>query len=446
MSSVGGQHKANNRNEQPTASRVENSFRQHATRAVSIICFALGCISIIIPLIYGVAPWTGVVFTLITYGTYRLSLNEKTFRLAATILVVLLGLTSLAYAVVHGIYGALSFFLVLLTGIVASMTLSQQTSVIIFVLEGIVMIPLAVYQHINHHVFATDSVIPDTLMALIVSIAVYFVIRTFSIQLTQLQGREHAQLKELSTYNKKMEVVLEERVKQLEEAVEERTHKLRSLAQRGKELSHLTHDVSNTLTSLRLALDQNLTNIPEKDRENIDKSFEYLRTILQGTSKQKSNQKKCSVLEVVTTSQKLLEKQLRIDNIILQASIEDVQVAMSAAHLQRILDNLLHNSCDALKDPLSKNKQNIIEVVGKMDGPLYELSVRDNGIGIQEDLVSLVREPWFSTKGDDHMGMGLSSITELLQIYPHTSFQLESKYRHYTKVTLKLPVWQPTNR
>lgn len=446
MSSVGGQHKANKGVEQPTASRVENSFRQHATRAVSIICFALGCISIVIPLIYGVAPWTGILFTLIAYGTYRLSLHEKSFRLAAIILVVLLGLSSLAYAIVHGIYGALSFFLVLLTGIVASMTLSQRTSVFIFVLEGVIMIPLAVYQHINHRVFATDSVIPDTLMALIVSIAVYFVIRTFSIQLTQLQGREHAQLKELRTYNKKMELVLEERVKVLEEAIEERTHKLRSLAQRGKELSHLSHDVSNTLTSLRLALDQNLTTLPEKERENIDKSFEYLRTILQSTSKQKTNQKKCSVLEVVTTSQKILEKELRVRSVAVHISVEDCEVAMSGAHLQRIIDNLLHNSLDALNDQLKKSKDNSIEITGKRDGALYELSFRDNGIGIQEDLLSLVREPWFSTKGDDHMGMGLSSITELLQIYPHTSFQIESKYRHYTKVTLKLPLWQPTNK
>jgi signal transduction histidine kinase len=438
-----GLAKAQNNREQSTASRVENSFRQHTTKVVSILCLALGCISVVIPLLYGLTPWTGVLFTLLAYWTYRLSLKEYTFQYAASILTTILGVSAISYAIIHGVYGALSFFLVLFTGIVATMTLNQPIGIAMFILEGVIIVPLAIFQHLRHHIYMSDSVIGDTLMALFVTLAVVYIIRVLNKQLTQLQAKEHAQSKELAVYNARIEEVLQTKVEALEEEIKDRTKRLRSLAQRGKELSNLTHDASNTLTSLRLTLDQNIHTFPEKDSENIEKSFDYLRTILQDVNKQETLRKHCSILEVINRSHTLLEKQLRSSKIEISLDFPAAEIAMSAAHLQRIIDNLLHNSRDALEEIIKKAKHRMIQITGHTEGNIYVFSIKDTGPGIPPDLISLATEPWFSTKGDEHMGMGLSSVAELLHLYPRTDMHIESKYGSYTKVTLKFPLWHP---
>lgn len=406
------------------------------------MCLVLGGISVLIPLLYGVNPWTGVVFTIIAYWTYVLSQRERTYRTAAIILVTLLTLSSVLYAVVHGIYGALGFFLLLLSGIVASLTVSQQVGILLFVGEGIVMVPLAVYQHRVHQVFDTASVLPDTLMAVLIATAVYFIIRLFSSHLTQLQGRERAHLKELAVYNTQIESVLQTRLEELENQIKERTNRMRLLAHRGKELSHITHDLSNTLTSLRLTLDQGIQNLPEQERATVEDSFNHIRTILQSAQRGgKGRVKHCSITSVVTSSVQMLEKRLKRAEIGVALDLEEAQIAITPAHLQRIIDNLLQNSYDALLGAKKRSKRQI-RISGNREGGEYIFSFYDTGTGIPEDLLPLVTEPWFSTKGDSHIGMGLSSVTELLRLYPKTDFQLDSKHQSYTKITLTLPLWR----
>jgi len=423
------------------SSHVEHSFRQHATRVITLICIVLGCVSVIIPLFYGGNVWTGLIFTAVAFLTYWLSLQAERFHIAAIILVVLLILSSFLYAFAHGVYGALAFFLMMLSGVVASLTLSMRVAFFCFVLEIITLIPLAIYQHSHNATIDTSTVVPDTLMALLIAATMYFTLRILGQQLITVQGREHAHLKELEVYNTQMDAVLEKRVQELETSISNRTQRLQHLAQRGKELSHITHDVSNALTSLRLVLDQNLESLPEKDREQINSSFEYLRKIMQSTTKDKGQPiKRVSVLESVQIATNLLEKTLARNRISVSIDVPDATLAVEPEHLQRILSNFLQNSIDAFSEMKQKRVHKEIRIVGKMQNHRYTLTVQDNGPGIPEHLIPLIKEPWFSTKGGEHIGMGLSGVSDLINLYKDAQFSIESRAHHFTKMTISFPV------
>lgn len=418
---------------------VEDSFRQHATRAVSLICIALGCVSIIVPLLYGVNPWTGVLFTLISVWAYRQSLQDEQYVRAAIAIVTILTLSAFAFAIIHGLYGALGFFLILLSSLVASLTLSQRSGIILFVTQIVILVPLAIFQFTKRDAYQNTPLLPDVLMALLIAAALYAIIRMFSHHVTVLRGREHAHLRQLNVYDTQMEEVLKTRLQELEQQITERTKTMRQLAQRGKELSHLTHDVSNTLTSLRLVLDQNMQAFSDKDREHLEQSFDYLRGILQDNTRvKKKGSVSSSVPEVVQNALRLYERTLKRHRITVSNECKDQIVSVQPGHLQRMVGNLIQNSADALQSKKKGSRE--IRLYGRKEKMQYLLTIEDNGSGIPEHLLPLVREPWFSTKGEHHMGMGLSSVTELLALYNGAAMSIDSKQGTHTKVTLHLPI------
>lgn len=74
--------------------------------------------------------------------------------------------------------------------------------------------------------------------------------------------------------------------------------------------------------------------------------------------------------------------------------------------LQQVILNFLLNASDALRDVVDRTRQVCIETKGADDGTV-QLSVRDTGIGISEESLGKLFEPFYSTKSEG-MGIGLS--------------------------------------
>lgn len=67
------------------------------------------------------------------------------------------------------------------------------------------------------------------------------------------------------------------------------------------------------------------------------------------------------------------------------------------------------------------------------------LEIRDEGEGMSDDIRSKAIEPFFSTKGKGHSGMGLATVLTAAGQYGGT-VDIASQEGEYTAVTLKLPV------
>lgn len=113
--------------------------------------------------------------------------------------------------------------------------------------------------------------------------------------------------------------------------------------------------------------------------------------------------------------------------------------------IEQILLNLLNNSLDALKEKSVSSGRNrsVIEITtrtGKKENREWvEISVFDNGAGIQRQDMKNVLKPFFTTKRpEEGTGLGLS-ICDQLARRQGGRLELESREGAWTRVTLRIP-------
>lgn len=102
-------------------------------------------------------------------------------------------------------------------------------------------------------------------------------------------------------------------------------------------------------------------------------------------------------------------------------------------HLTEMLENLLSNAIEALPDGGTV----VLRLERGRSG--VSLSVEDNGIGIPQDRIGRVFEPFYSTKsGRSNFGLGLSYVYNVMR-QCKGSVELTSRVNEGTRVTLHFP-------
>jgi len=108
------------------------------------------------------------------------------------------------------------------------------------------------------------------------------------------------------------------------------------------------------------------------------------------------------VEQAVHRSLKLATPSLREHDITIELT-RLPKVALPTGSIEQIVVNLLVNAGHALE-----GRQGRIEVSGKFDGEQVVLSIRDNGNGLDPELIERIFDPFFTTKGvDSGTGLGL---------------------------------------
>jgi len=87
--------------------------------------------------------------------------------------------------------------------------------------------------------------------------------------------------------------------------------------------------------------------------------------------------------------------------------------------VQQVLVNLLRNSIEAMKLFPKENKEIRLQTRA-LETQMIEFTVRDNGPGIPETVLSRMYQPFTSTKGGSGMGIGLSICRRIVQAHGGT--------------------------
>ena len=109
-------------------------------------------------------------------------------------------------------------------------------------------------------------------------------------------------------------------------------------------------------------------------------------------------------------------------------------------HLSQGIYAILDNSLHALRDVMG-TKTITLEAVS--DGDHCHIRVTDNGVGIAEEHLSRVFDPFFTTREvGEGAGLGLTLCRDMVQAH-HGAIRVESEPLHGTQVTLILPLRTP---
>jgi signal transduction histidine kinase len=253
------------------------------------------------------------------------------------------------------------------------------------------------------------------------------------------------------TERKKAERELEERTKNLESLVEERTKALKDserLAAIGATAGMVGHDIRNPLQAITgdiFLVKSELSSIPDSDEkknsleslEEIEKNVDYFNKIvqdLQDYARPLNPQPEEADLKLII--EKLLTKNRLPKSIKVSFRVEDEarRIFADSYYLNRILNNLVTNSVQAMP----KGGKLTIHACKEVDEVV--ITVKDTGIGIPEAIKSKMFTPMFTTKAKGQ-GFGLPVVKRMTDALGGT-VSFESQEGNGTTFMVRLPPTQ----
>jgi PAS domain S-box-containing protein len=193
------------------------------------------------------------------------------------------------------------------------------------------------------------------------------------------------------------------------------------LSMTGKIARTIAHEVRNPLTNLQLALDQLREDIPDNLEDSdlfldiIERNANRIGTLitnLLNSSKPKELKRDSQPINpVILDALKMVKDRIKLKDIstttTLDPSLPDLEI--DAEQLKIALLNLLVNAVEAMKE-----SEGILEVTSTLEDDQVIVQIRDNGVGIPEDQIPLLFEPFYSRKKDG-TGLGMLTVQNILQ-------------------------------
>lgn len=241
--------------------------------------------------------------------------------------------------------------------------------------------------------------------------------------------------------------------KDVTQAREELTQRVRAqrLESIGTLAGGIAHDLNNTLTPIVMSLDLLARReLGEDERQLVDamrrsafRAAEMVRQVLtfaRGVEGERTIIDPRDLLEEIGLfCQSALPKSIDVS----VSSTDDVPfVVGDATQLTQVLMNLVTNARDAMS---GSGSLSIEAQCQQRDGRDWvEMTVRDDGAGMDDATIERIFEPFFSTK-DFGLGSGLGLSTSLAIVESHQGlFEVESVRGHGTTMRVMLPATSET--
>ncbi len=210
----------------------------------------------------------------------------------------------------------------------------------------------------------------------------------------------------------------------------------------GKISASIAHEIRNPLASISASLqiiprfiDKNpdkikkLTNIGLKEINRLDL---LIADFLDYAKIDKLNIEKLDLLLVLNEISELYEFKNGEDLIIKLNDLEEILINGDKNKLKQVFINLIKNGFEAIEN---ENKQIIIELLESRSE--YIIIIKDNGVGIEKEIIKNIFEPFFTTKKTG-TGLGLSLVNKFISLH-HGRININSKLGEGSEFIINLP-------
>lgn len=111
---------------------------------------------------------------------------------------------------------------------------------------------------------------------------------------------------------------------------------------------------------------------------------------------------------------------------------------------ETLLTNLIENSVYFLRLD-TKSERHSIRCTLEVEDDQALLTYHDNGPGFTEDTQTRIFDPFYTTKGDEGVGLGLFNVKQMVEA-AGGSVTAHSKWGYYAEFFVRLPIVKPTKR
>jgi len=338
--------------------------------------------------------------------------------------------------------------------IIAGILIGTRAAFLSIIVLGATMLHLN-YEELHHlshpnlywlHDQATYS---DSIVFIFSFLIIFFVSWLSNREIERSLLRARVSEAELLKERDLLEVKVEERTRELQEAQQKELAQLYHFAQFGRLSSELLHDLVDPLSAVSVNL-QKLTQTDQPD---------LVQRALRGT--QKMEQFVAAARRQIQRQRQVAHFSLRtavgeaIDMLKNKAEKEGVTITMQSAQaflvyadpirFHRLVSNLISNAIDSFEGGAFLEKK--ITVVLEVEKVGILLKVIDTGKGIAADVLPHVLEPFYTTKDSSKgMGLGLSICREITEQEFNGSLEIKSEVGFGTTVEVHLLKHQLNNK
>ena len=230
-------------------------------------------------------------------------------------------------------------------------------------------------------------------------------------------------------------------------------------------LFNISHDIRTPMNSIMgfTALAKCHINEPEILKEYLDKvdmSNRHMMSLIDDILEMSSiesgkiqiKNEKCSIPEQINAVADMIRPQAQAKRISVDTSINlpETQVYTDSARFRRVLSNLIGNAVKFTPEGGKVQVSAAAREVSKPGFARYEISVKDNGIGMSEEFLSRIfgafeREASSTESGYPGTGLGLSITKSLLDLMGG-SISVRSRKGEGSEFTVSLPLKERPSR
>jgi signal transduction histidine kinase len=211
------------------------------------------------------------------------------------------------------------------------------------------------------------------------------------------------------------------------------------------ELERLKNEYYMSIEDSEISLDDhhNIAYDMQKSIANAQKAAEFLTIFIKGIKSQTTDlmpKENCifDAIPVIKDTILLLNHKINVSKcrVVLSAAEQSVLIYGFSARLSQILMNLVNNAIYACKE----RKDGTIKVSIGTVADMVELTVEDNGTGIDKEILSKIFDPLFTTKSfAEGTGLGLTIVYNIITAEFNGNIEVKSEVGKGTAFIIHFP-------
>ena len=181
-------------------------------------------------------------------------------------------------------------------------------------------------------------------------------------------------------------------------------------------------------------------------KEEIGRLEDTINSFLFSVRKLELNLEEININSLILSTVDFLKYEIENNNINIEIKFDRDNLIMriDERYIKQSLINIIQNAIDSILEKNEKNYKKEIQIKLKTVDNFALIIIEDNGMGIKEELLPKIFEPYFTTKRHG-TGLGLTNVARIIEAH-NGNINIESEYKKGTKVIIKLPLMQENQK